>query len=195
MIRLDEAGLGRCIDAHFHRPGDRLFRMEVLPRYAVATDGDDYRRWRAGATEPTWARKGPWLATLRRERDNGQVSTRVRVLSAQVTDYERFACAFGYAHNVEAGEDIRVLHRGEHPLPEALIDQDYWLINDDVLITMVYDQDGAFVRAELDPGTDPQPYRRSRDAAWAAAEPFPTWWRRHPDLHRRAPVDTDAPNR
>jgi len=71
---MDAEALGCFIDEHYHRPGDRLFRMEVLPEYEVGSDGEDFRRWLAGAGEPTWSRKQPWLDTLRREHANGQVS-------------------------------------------------------------------------------------------------------------------------
>lgn len=97
------------------------------PAYEVASDGEDYQQWLAGAAEPTWSRKQPWLDTLRRERENGQVSTRVRILSEQVSDYERYACGFGYRYNGEY-EDIRVLHRGEHEIPAGLIERDFWII-------------------------------------------------------------------
>src|SRR3954453_4264412 len=91
---LDERGLGDYIDRRYRAPGDTLFRMETLPAYVVDSDGEDYRRWLGGAEEPTWSRKRPWLDTLRRERRNGQMSRRVRVLSAEVTPYERYSCAF-----------------------------------------------------------------------------------------------------
>jgi hypothetical protein len=118
---MDAEALGRFIDEGYNQPGDQLFRMEVLPEYDVASDGEDFRRWLEGATEPTWTRKQPWLDTLRKERENGQISRRVRILSEQVTDYERYACDFGYRYNGEY-EEIRVLHRGEHEIPAGLID-------------------------------------------------------------------------
>ncbi len=78
---MDAEALGRFIDERYNQQGDRLFRMEIFPEYEVASDGDDFRHWLEGATEPTWTRKQPWLDTVRRERENGQISTRVRILS------------------------------------------------------------------------------------------------------------------
>ncbi|WP_037068949.1 DUF6879 family protein [Pseudonocardia acaciae] len=182
---MDADELGGFIDQRFRLPGDRLFRMEVLPAYEVDSDGDDYRRWLDGATEPTWSRKQPWLDSLRRERDNGQVSTRVRVLSDELTTYERYACEFGYVHNASAGEDIRVLHRGEHALPHELQEEDFWVINDDIVVPMRYDQHGRFESAYVAEHDEVATYVRARDVAWAAAEPFLAWWARHPELHRR----------
>ena len=91
--RLDAAELGRYL-GDFRQ---RLFRMETLPAYTVDSDGDDYQRWLAGESEPTWERKTRWMDVLRRERAAGKVSSRVRVLSEQLTDYECYACEWGYA--------------------------------------------------------------------------------------------------
>lgn len=181
---MDAEALGHFIDEHYNQPGDQLFRMEVLPEYEVTSDGDDFRRWLEGAAEPTWTRKQPWLDTLRRERENGQISRRVRILSDQVTDYERYACDFGYRYNGEY-EDIRVLHRGEHGMPAGLIEGDFWIIRDSIVVMMYYDKHGRFDGAAMtDPGelTD---HLRTRDQAWAAAESFGPWWARHPELHRK----------
>jgi hypothetical protein len=180
--QLDERSLGRYIDQRYRAPGDTLFRMETLPAYLVDTDGEDYRRWLDGATEPTWSRKQPWLDTLRREQSNGQVSRRVRVLSAAVTSYERYSCAFGYAYNVEAGEDVHILRVGEHAVPDGLGGRDFWIINDEVAVLMHYATDGRFRCATPAPELL-DVLRGERDAAWRAAEPFGRWWARHPELH------------
>jgi hypothetical protein len=180
---LDERGLGDYIDRRYRAPGDTLFRMETLPVYLVDSDGEDYRRWLDGAEEPTWSRKRPWLETLQREQRNGQTSRRVRVLSAEVTPYERYSCAFGYAYNVEAGEDVRVLRTGEHPVPRGLDGRDFWIINDGAAVLMHYACDGRFRYATPAPDLLDE-FRADRDAAWREAEPFEQWWARHPELHR-----------
>lgn len=180
---LDGEALGRSIESHIQGRGDRIFRMELLPAYSVDSDGDDYRRWLNGATEPTWERKRITLDMLHARADAGVVSRRVRVFTPELTSYERYASTFGYALNEQAGEDIRVLHRGEHRIP-PLLGIDYWLLNDDVVIRMNYDRDGEFVGAEIEPGL----LRRAldeRDACWKVAEPFGQWWARHPELHTR----------
>lgn len=170
---MDAEALGRFIDEHYNQPGDRLFRMEVLPEYEVTSDGEDFRRWLEGAAEPTWTRKQPWLDTLRRERENGQISTRIRILSDQVTDYERYACDFGYRYNGEY-EDIRVLHRGEQPIPAGLIESDFWIIKDSIVVTMHYG-------AERNRGHGPDPARAATDPARVARSRWP-----QPDRGRRA---------
>lgn len=177
--RLDAAALG----THLGRFERGLFRMETLPAYAVESDGDDYHRWVAGEPEPTWERKNRWLDVLRAERAAGKVSSRVRILTEHLTDYERYSCEWGYALNAAAGEDIRVLRRGEHTI-SGVIERDFWVVDDDHAVVMIYGKGGRFEGAKIMP--DVFPWIAARDTAWAAAEPFPAWWARHPELHRQA---------
>ncbi len=149
------------------------------------SDGEDYQRWRDGAAEPTWSRKGAWLDVLRQERAAGKDSSRVRILSADLTDYERYACDWGYRLNSEASEDIRVLRRGKHEIPDGLVERDFWIMDDEQVVAMHYDRLGRFEGAEVLPDTARTEHLRTREAAWNAAEPFASWWSRHPELHQR----------
>jgi hypothetical protein len=169
--------------------GHQRFRLETLPHYSVGDDGVDYERFIAGAPEPTWERKRPWMDVLRADRAAGRGATRVRILSEQLTDYERYACEWGYALNAEAGEDIRVLHRGEHTIPEArFIGRDFWIVDGEQVVLMHYDAYGRFEGAELAAPAERHAFHDTRDAAWELAEPFVEWWARHPELHRNVAV-------
>jgi hypothetical protein len=81
--------------------------------------------------------------------------------------------------NFNAGEDIFILDQGTRPVPPPVIDHDYWLLDDEIVIRMYYSGSGEYEAAELIEG-DIDMYRAARDAALAAAEPFPGWWVRHP---------------
>lgn len=175
--------LGAFILERYSRPGDVLTRMERLPVYHVASDGGDFEAWKAGAPQPVSADRIETLEDLRNERSNGQARRRVRILSAQLTDYERYSIEFGYLQNVAAGEDVRILRAGEHPIPQ-LLDFDYWLINDRDLARMHYDARGAFLGAESAPRLLREA-RREITACWEVAEPVTCWWHRHPELHRQ----------
>lgn len=178
LLDADQLGI------HLDRFTATLFRMETLPEYAVDSDGDDFTRWLAGESEPTWSRLNPWLDVLRGERDAGKVSSRVRVLSERLTDYERYACEWGYAYNVPAGEDIRILRHGEHDVPSRLTDRDWWLIDTREVVVMHYDDAGRFIGGEaISIGVGV--YRDAQRATWASAEPFGQWWARHPELQRQ----------
>lgn len=174
--------LRSAVFGQLRSPGDDVFRLEHLPVYQSASDGEDFARWRAGEREPTWERKNAVLDGIRARAAAGYLVRRVRVLSSELTAYERYACEWSYALNVEAGEDVRVLHRGEHPIP-GLLGFDYWLINDQDMIRMVYRPDGTFLRAERVPELL-DVARAERDRLWTAAAPFATWWAGHPELGR-----------
>jgi hypothetical protein len=60
----------------------------------------------------------------------------------------------------------------------------FWLIDDRHVIRMHYDDDGWYLGAEPVDDAELPRYRRARDVAVAAAEPFAAWWSRHPEEWR-----------
>jgi len=173
------AELGEYIDARLTRSA---FRLELLDCYEVESDGGDFARYLRGEPAPTPARKQPWLDRLQREHEAGIHRYRVKLLSTPLSAYNRYACEWGYALNVAAGEDVRIIDVAERPLPTGLVDHDFWLIDDRYPIRMHYDPAGRFVGAE--PAGDLSRYQHARDVALDASEPFTTWWPRHPEEHR-----------
>lgn len=167
-------------------PGAGVFRMELLPAYAVASDGGDFGRYLEGEAEPDWERKRPFMARLEQRRDDGLYQRRVRILSAMLSDYERFECDWAYRLNVPCGEDIRVLHRGEHDVP-SLLGFDYWLVNDSTVLRMHYANDGKFQGAQEAPELL-RVCRREARHTFREAEPFLQWWERHPEIAARRKV-------
>lgn len=61
------------------------------------------------------------------------------------------------------------------------MDHDFWLIDDRDGIRMHYYPDGRFLGAGPVGSDQVLRYQHCRDAAVAAAEPFVTWWARHPE--------------
>ena len=192
---MNPAELNAWMDEHFTRSA---FRLETLQTYEVASDGSDYRRYLDG--ERTWTpeRKQPWLDHLAAERAHGLYRHRVRIVTRPVTPYTRYECEWGYAPNVAAGEDVRVLDLGDRDLPAVLTVSDWWrfdwwLVEDDHgdrrVLGMAYESDGQFRDAwfadETDGGTpSAAAFVAVRDQLWAAAEPFTSWWSQHGELHR-----------
>lgn len=165
------------------------FRLELLPAYSVDSDGADYQRWVAGEPEPTWERKNPWLAELREDTAAGRLHSRVKVMSTQPTDYERYAAEWGYELNAQAGEDIGILDLATRRLPEELEGlHDFWIFDSATVLVMHYDHDGRLLGGELAPPCELPRYLAAQNAAQAAAEPFAAWWARRPDLRRRGRV-------
>src|SRR3954454_22327291 len=103
---LDVAQLGALID---ERHEHDLLRVQTRARYDVSSDGEDYRRFLAGAAEPTWSRKRPWLEDLRSLIDSGKAWRNVHALTTPLSSYLQYACEWGYAYNVTAGQDVRIV--------------------------------------------------------------------------------------
>jgi hypothetical protein len=163
-----------------------LFRWETLPAYEVASDGSDYRRYLDGADAPTMERKQPWLDTLRAWAEQGRPRRRVRIIHDPITDYERYACEWGYALNAEAGEIIRVIDLAQTQLPPELarMVEDFWLVDGCEVVAMHYEPDGQFRAAEILPPEQVAEYRETAALAWELSEDFATWWDAHPEHHR-----------
>ena len=178
---LDLASVGALFESHCTRSA---FRMEVMDRYDVVTDGDDVARYLAGEQAPDAAAKGPWLEQLRHDAAAGKRWSRVHVLQPPLSDYLRYECEWGYVYNAAAGENIKILDLSEQDRPDALIEQEFWILDDACVLRMHYDDAGSFLGGEVLPAGELPRYRAARDAAWAAAEPFDPWWARHPEHHR-----------
>jgi len=181
---LDLPQLKQTLDA----TTEDLFRWETLPAYEVASDGSDYRRYLDGADAPTPERKQPWLDTLRAWAEQGRARRRVRLIHDPITDYQRYACEWGYALNSQAGEIIRVIDLAQTPLPAELtrIPQDFWLVDRREVVAMHYHPDGRFRTAEILDQRYVAEYSMAADIAWDLSEDFTTWWNQHPQHHRSA---------
>lgn len=191
---MDATGLSAWMRVHLTEGGPgraTAFRLETLQVYEVASDGSDFRRYLDGAATWTPERKEPWLATLRGEHAAGRRRSRVRVVTRPVSDYTRYECEWGYAPNAEAGEDVRILDLGEQELPDVgeLGAVDWWCVTDidgiQHVARMAYASDGRFLGADDVPPGEVMRYASVRDALWAVAEPFSSWWPRHAELHRK----------
>ncbi len=177
---LDEKQLGELLMGA--RAGGSVFRWEGLRRYMVSSDGGDYERYVQGLPGPTMTRKQGWLDLLRGESARGVHWHRVRLIQPPLSDYERYACEWGYAYNTAAGDECRILDLSAAALPADLPAHDFWLVDGTTAARMHYDDVGRYLGADL--AGDAGPYLRARDALWAAAEPFYSWWDRHPEHHR-----------
>lgn len=156
------------------------FRLETLQQYDPTAP--NYRRYLDGESTP---KNQAWIDRLRSERARGLYRHRVRIVTHPVTDYTRYECTTSYVPNTEAGEDIRILDLAAQDLPVLgwLTGSDWWLIDDTHLLVMHYDDDGRFIDGDLRPD-DIAAAVSTRDALWAAAEPFTPWWDQHIELHR-----------
>lgn len=176
----------RELGAYLRQATRSLFRLETLAAYDVPTDRGDFPRYLAGEPAPDMERKSRWLDFLREQRAQGIFRHRVRLLRTPLSDYDRYACEWGYAYNVPAGDDTRILDLAERPLPAELVDHDFWLVDHEHPVRMHYDQAGRFLGATVADSAELGRYQAARDAAWRAAEPFDAWWGRHPECHRAA---------
>jgi hypothetical protein len=179
---LDLAAIDAFFDEHFTRSA---FRLEVLDRYTVDSDQGNVESYLAGGPAPTWAEGSAWMDQLARESAEGKRNYRVRVLESPLNDYLRYECEWGYAYTSRAGEEIYILDTAEAPRPAGLMDEDYYLLDDERVLAMRYDDDGRLLGAQPLPASETGRYLRCREVAMEHAVPFGGWWAEHPQFWRK----------
>lgn len=162
------------------------FRLEALSLYRVPDEAAEVAAYRDGGAPPGGlGGDNEWRQLLRAGRSVGKRFSRVRVIRGPLTDYERYACEWGYVYNTALGEDIRVLDLSEVDYPHALPPWDFWLFDEGSGVRMHYADDGQFEGAET-VGSE----EVGRLIAWqqqlvGSAVPFDEYWAAHPQYHRR----------
>jgi hypothetical protein len=140
------------------------FRLELQRVYAEPAD--TVERFLAGDPQPPddVPEFRAWAAQIRALTDQGKRIERVRVHDVPPTDYQRWERWAGQ-QTTAAGEVIRYMSRQRaHEvglLPEAGQD-DWWLLDDDRLITMRFENNGQLMESHL--VTDPD--RVARACEW-----------------------------
>lgn len=152
----------------FEQSTQSAFRLETLPQYLVPQEEDALAAWRAGDRRLDTPETSPWLARIKASTDRGYRWYRVHVLDYPLTAYSEWEL-HGYQANVAAGEEVFVADRSEAPVLDELR-EDFWLLDDRVVIRMIYDADGRFLRPEL--ADDIAPYLEMRSNALRHSDPL-----------------------
>jgi hypothetical protein len=125
----------------------QVFRLETLDYYDAPNEREPYARFLAGEpVDPAW--REPWKKLVREVRASGRVMQRVHVVSKPLSDYMRFSLLHGYPASVKAGEDVRIIARGE--LGEDNERADFWLFDGTLAAFLIYDDAGRVQRVELE---------------------------------------------
>lgn len=148
----------------------RAFHLEQQDSYNVAAEDEPFGRWLRGEPDD-YAWHQDWLNFLRQATAYGVQVQRVRLASVPHSDYIRWGIDVSPI-NIEAGEDIRYLPR--HLTKDIeLPGEDYWLLDDDILVLSVFSPDGRTGGFATEPS--PELLRQClavRDQVWDRAIRF-----------------------
>jgi hypothetical protein len=137
------------------------WRLEALPAYGTAESVPAFGTWlKTGELVPLAERpaKIAWMTAVREATAQGRRLGRVRILHQPRVPFEDYELAT-YPENVEAGEDVRIADAAEHS-DLTVLDTDFWLLDDELVLVMDYDDDGRF--RDLAPTRLPSVLRMAR---------------------------------
>ncbi|MFG3287852.1 DUF6879 family protein [Streptomyces sp. NPDC048179] len=149
--------------------------LEMRDQYAVGDEADDFDTWLSTGrrdSDPTSEYWAPWVDMISRATTRGVVVRRARVVSEPVTDYIRYEHA-GTAVNVQAGEQVRWLPRGQAAdllLPGA----DLWIFDGSRVLFNHFTGTGDWSDPPMELTTDPAIVKQCSDAfeaVWERAVP------------------------
>jgi Family of unknown function (DUF6879) len=165
-VRLEGEAWSRYFTGFEHS----AFRLEVRQVYTMPDEEEDLQAFAEGKPPPPDYHYG-WLDTVSDARKAGKTFRRVRIVTRPLSFYTRWEFVWGFAYNVAAGEDIRILDVTDQPAPK-LPDHDFWLFDDTTVVKLLYRPDGTQIGRELVEHPDLSSYLSWRDTAWEQAVPF-----------------------
>ena len=116
------------------------FRLEGLPRYSTPKEQEAFRYFQAVQQLPA-SFNDKWVQFVKDETSKGKVIQRLRLVSNELTDYEKFEMT-AYRQD-ESREDIRFIDRVGQPYK-----YDFWLFDNRWLVKMNYDDNGSYIDSQ-----------------------------------------------
>ncbi|MFF9397907.1 DUF6879 family protein [Streptomyces sp. NPDC014744] len=145
------------------------WRLETQRGYATDRVSQNWARFQRGETLG-FNPDSPWHASVREKTQKGKTFARVRLVDDPPTEGQQFLLASGLG-NVEAGEDIRNLYRGDAERL-GLPNFDFWLFDSRILARFHINDQGVTMGVELiDDAPAVLQACQVRDAAWHHAIP------------------------
>lgn len=163
MALLTERELGEFLRSF----RESAFRFETRDSYNSEVGREPFRKFLAGEPDD-YAWHQSWLIQIRRDRAEGKVWQRVRIVSVPLSDWTRYGIQVAKV-GLEAGDDIRYLRR-DVAAELGLEPYDAWLFDGHQLIRLHFGDDDTFRGAEQVTDVDVVArHRQWRDLAWQHA--------------------------
>src|SRR5580698_3089264 len=121
FVRLE----GEAWSRYFQDFAASAFRLELRQVYTMPDEEEDLLAFQEGLLPPPGYHYG-WLDTVAEAKRQGKTMRRVRIVTRPLSFYTQWEFAWGFAWNVKAGEDIRILDVTEQAASE-MPDHDFWL--------------------------------------------------------------------
>jgi hypothetical protein len=123
-----------------------VYRLQTLARYNLGGDEQELKDYQRGVLLPERA-ENSWLETIRGVASSGRTFTNLHILPAELGTYLKYSIEWWYIYWAKAGANMRFLKTAIPLLTDGSIEpsviSDHWLIDDERLIFVAYDQQGV----------------------------------------------------
>lgn len=120
------------------------FRLELLQQYLVPEEEKEFEEFKKTGTCDNSEFEKYWIPVIERAHQRGAQMSRVHIIEAPLSDYLRFEIE-GYKISQAAGEKVYFLSKKDWETIRNPIDHDFWLFDDELVLTMNYDHSGKFI--------------------------------------------------
>ena len=153
----------------------RSLRLECRQAYSVPWEDEGFAAWQRGEPEPPSPSFQRHLATCRSIVASGRRIVRVRFVEVPLTLYSRYEFETGYPQSSEAGEEVSVLNRAEHPEFDH-VREDFVVFDDTSVLYYRYSDDDQLLGYDYsdDPSTVAEHVALAEEVL-AAATPLAQW--------------------
>ena len=131
------------LDNPFETFEESAFRLEALPQYLVENEKIALGHFISTGKLPKFF-DSEWRELVKKNIQSGKTMHRLRLLSDELTDYEKFETQI-YTGS-EVGEEIRANLRSAYA---DKYQYDFWLFDNYWIAEVIYENDGTFVRFDL----------------------------------------------
>lgn len=124
------------------------FRVEGLPEYKVEGETEAIQYFKENGRVPDGFGKN-WRELVNSNIKSGKKMERLRLLSDELTDYERFELQAYWGQG--DGENIKIAPRNDY---SDLYQYDFWFFDDKWIAQVNYTEDGTFINFDVRIATD-----------------------------------------
>ena len=129
---------------YFNKFTKYAFRLELLQKYDVDEEKESLNEFLKTGKVLENKSNRDWANIIKNSLKRGAKMERVHIIKTPLSDYLKYEIE-AYKLNIKAGEKISFVLKGDFDkVNKRIINQDFWLFDDKIVLTMNYNSHGKF---------------------------------------------------